>query len=99
MLKASMRYLAGTLITLSLTVPAFSVELFRYRGAAKERSCIAAQLRELDSMRTFLSSTGVVAFAKFSTLIASPEAPQCSAALLTERPIPAADIWGPSSLG
>jgi hypothetical protein len=31
-----MRYLAGILITLLLATPAFSVELFRYRGAAKD---------------------------------------------------------------
>jgi hypothetical protein len=31
-----MRYLATILITLSLMVPAISVELFRYRGAAKD---------------------------------------------------------------
>jgi hypothetical protein len=31
-----MRYLAGILITLFLTIPAISVELFRYRGAAKD---------------------------------------------------------------
>jgi hypothetical protein len=31
-----MRYLATILITLMLAVPAISVELFRYRGAAKD---------------------------------------------------------------
>ena len=31
-----MRYLATILITFSLTVPSMSVELFRYRGAAKD---------------------------------------------------------------
>ena len=31
-----MRYFATTLITLLLTIPAVSVELFRYRGAAKD---------------------------------------------------------------
>jgi hypothetical protein len=31
-----MRYLAGILITLLLQTAAFSVELFRYRGAAKD---------------------------------------------------------------
>jgi hypothetical protein len=31
-----MRYLAGILITLLLPTAAFSVELFRYRGAAKD---------------------------------------------------------------
>jgi hypothetical protein len=31
-----MRYLATLLITLLLSVPAMSVELFRYRGAAKD---------------------------------------------------------------
>ena len=31
-----MRHLATILITLSLVVPATSVELFRYRGAAKD---------------------------------------------------------------
>jgi hypothetical protein len=31
-----MRYLATILITLLLTVPAMSTELFRYRGAAKD---------------------------------------------------------------
>ena len=31
-----MRYLATILITLFLTVPAMSAELFRYRGAAKD---------------------------------------------------------------
>jgi hypothetical protein len=31
-----MRYLPTILITLSLAVPAMSVELFRYRGAAKD---------------------------------------------------------------
>ena len=31
-----MRYLATILITLLLAVPAMSVELFRYRGAAKD---------------------------------------------------------------
>jgi hypothetical protein len=30
------RYLAGILIILLLATPAFSVELFRYRGAAKD---------------------------------------------------------------
>jgi hypothetical protein len=35
-LKAFMRYLAGILIILLLATPAFSVELFRYRGAAKD---------------------------------------------------------------
>ena len=34
--KPNMRYFATILITLFLTVPAMSVELFRYRGAAKE---------------------------------------------------------------
>ncbi len=32
-----MRYLATILITLLLSVPAMSVELFRYLGAAKRR--------------------------------------------------------------
>src|ERR1700676_5092099 len=31
-----MRYLATGLVTLSLSLPAMSVELFRYRGAAKD---------------------------------------------------------------
>ena len=31
-----MRYLAGILITLLLTIPAISVELFRYRRAAND---------------------------------------------------------------
>jgi hypothetical protein len=31
-----MRYLATVLIALLLAIPAFSVELFRYRGAAKD---------------------------------------------------------------
>jgi hypothetical protein len=31
-----MRYLATILITLFLAAPAMSVELFRYRGAAKD---------------------------------------------------------------
>jgi hypothetical protein len=31
-----MRYLAAILVTLLLTLPAISVELFRYRGAAKD---------------------------------------------------------------
>src|ERR1700759_3995276 len=31
-----MRYLATGLVTLLLSLPAFSVELFRYRGAAKD---------------------------------------------------------------
>jgi hypothetical protein len=33
---SSLRYLATILITLLLAVPAISVELFRYRGAAKD---------------------------------------------------------------
>jgi hypothetical protein len=35
-LKAFMHSLAGILITLLLTIPAISVELFRYRGAAND---------------------------------------------------------------
>src|ERR1700733_184400 len=36
MIEAVMLYLATILITLLLAVPAMSVELFRYRGAAKD---------------------------------------------------------------
>jgi hypothetical protein len=36
MVKAAMRYLFTFLIVLSMTLPAISVELFRYRGAAKD---------------------------------------------------------------
>src|SRR6202035_3139954 len=36
LLTLAMRYLATILITLLLAVPAMSVELFRYRGAAKD---------------------------------------------------------------
>jgi hypothetical protein len=35
-LSISMPYLTAILITLLLTIPAMSVELFRYRGAAKD---------------------------------------------------------------
>jgi hypothetical protein len=36
MVEAAMRYLSTFLIVLSMTLPAMSVELFRYRGAAKD---------------------------------------------------------------
>src|ERR1700720_989959 len=36
MVEAAMRYLYTFLILLSMTLPAISVELFRYRGAAKD---------------------------------------------------------------
>jgi hypothetical protein len=34
--EAAMRYLSTFLIVLSMILPAFSIELFRYRGAAKD---------------------------------------------------------------
>jgi hypothetical protein len=40
-----MRHLATILITLSLVVPAMSVELFRYRGAAKDGGTLETSLR------------------------------------------------------
>ena len=40
-----MRYLATILITLLLAVPAMSVELFRYRGAAKDGGTLEYVLR------------------------------------------------------
>src|SRR3984893_1117064 len=36
MVEAAMRYLSTFLIVLSMILPAMSVELFRYRGAAKD---------------------------------------------------------------
>ena len=40
-----MRYLATGLVTLLLSLPALSVELFRYRGAAKDGGTLVWALR------------------------------------------------------
>jgi hypothetical protein len=44
MVEAAMRYLSTFLIVLSMILPAMSVDLFQYRGAAKDCGTLEIRL-------------------------------------------------------
>jgi hypothetical protein len=78
-----MRYLAGILIALLLATPAFSVELFRYRGEDVPKAVTEKKLAEIavDFMTSYYGiQVGALERAKFSKR--APEALKSSRLLL-----------------